>query len=105
MEENGLAAILTNKRLTGVAPEVNLWQVQIRLPTLALKPRGDVTIGPKHRHQWPLQNLKKTSTCYECEKIDKEQKRPVFTSYENDSEFNQTCATKKQNKNLLPRSE
>ena len=30
-----------------------LCQVQIRLPTLALKPRGDVTIIPKQGYQWP----------------------------------------------------
>ena len=28
-------------------------QVRIRLPTLALKPRGDVTKSPKHGYQWP----------------------------------------------------
>ena len=42
----------------GVAPEVNLrgeclHQVQISLPTLALKPRGDVTRSPKQGYQWP----------------------------------------------------
>ena len=51
VEENGSAAMLANKRAAGVTPEVNLkehvthislCQVQIRLPTLALKPRGDV---------------------------------------------------------------
>ena len=28
-------------------------QVRIRLPTLALKPRGDVTRSPKQGYQWP----------------------------------------------------
>ena len=33
----------------------NIWlcQVQIRVPTLALKPRGDITRSPKQRYQWP----------------------------------------------------
>ena len=45
----------------GVAPEVNLNecvihmppQARIRLPTLALKPRGDITRSPKQGYQWP----------------------------------------------------
>ena len=52
-----MAAIYTSK---GVRQEVNLGniyhvclcQVWIRLPTLALKPRGDVT-SPKQGYQWP----------------------------------------------------
>ena len=32
---------------------VHLCQVQMRLPTLALKPRGDVTESPKQGYQWP----------------------------------------------------
>ena len=44
MDEIGLAVKLATKKLTGVIPQVNLMehvhlcQVQIRLPTLALKP-------------------------------------------------------------------
>ena len=61
MEENGLATILATKRSAGVTPEVNLCepshvclcQVQIRLLTLALKPRGDITRSPKQWYQWP----------------------------------------------------
>ena len=30
-----------------------MWQVWIRLPTLALKPRGNVTKSPKQGYQWP----------------------------------------------------
>ena len=49
------------KRSVGVTPEVSLrniyhiclHQVLIRLPTLALKPKGDVTRSPKQRYQWP----------------------------------------------------
>ena len=62
MEDNSLAAMLASKRSAGVAPEVNLrecishiclHQVQIRLPTLVLKPRGDVSRSPKQGYQWP----------------------------------------------------
>ena len=53
--------MLATKRSAGVAPEVNLGehvthnlhQVQIRLLTLVLKPRGDVTRSPKQGYQWP----------------------------------------------------
>ena len=57
-----LAAMLAIYTGRGVAPEVNLreriyhvclCQVRIRLPTLALKPRGDVTRSPKQGYQWP----------------------------------------------------
>ena len=54
MKENGSAAMMATKRSAGVAPRVNLREhvhlhrVQIRLPTLALKHRGDVTRSPKH---------------------------------------------------------
>ena len=43
VEENGLAAMLANKRLAGVTPEVNLREhvTCSPLPTLALKPRAD----------------------------------------------------------------
>ena len=49
--EGRLAAMLAVEKSAGVIPEVNLreltscnvWLVQIILPTLALKPRGDVT--------------------------------------------------------------
>ena len=53
VEGNGLAAMLAGKRLAAVTPEVNLrehvflHQASIRLPTLALKPRGDITRSPK----------------------------------------------------------
>ena len=52
--------MLAVKMSAGVTPEVNfrnvhyvyLCQVQIRLPTLALKPRGDITRSPKQGYQW-----------------------------------------------------
>ena len=49
VEENDSAAMLATKRSADAAPEVNLTdhQVQIRLPNLALKPRGDITSSPK----------------------------------------------------------
>ena len=55
VEEIGSAAILATKRSVGVTTELNhrdhetcmLYQVQIMLPTLALKPRGDITRSPK----------------------------------------------------------
>ena len=56
--------ILATKRLAHVAPEVNLRECNITFarllqkvnkaePTLALKPRGDVTRNPKQGYQWP----------------------------------------------------
>ena len=61
MKEIGSVTMLATKRSAGVAPEVNLrecvtlhlCQVRIRLPTLTLKPRRDVTRSPKHGYQWP----------------------------------------------------
>ena len=54
VDENGSAAMLVSKRSADVAPEVNLREntscmflpSAIRLPTLALKPRTDVTRSP-----------------------------------------------------------
>ena len=34
-------------------PQVRLRQVRIRLPTLAVKPRGDITRSAKQGYQWP----------------------------------------------------
>ena len=54
-----MLALYTGK---GVAPEVNLRERISHIPlqssnktepTLALKPRGDVTRSPKQRYQWP----------------------------------------------------
>ena len=42
MEENSLAAMLAGH------------QVQIGLPTVALKPRGDITRSPKQGPQWHI---------------------------------------------------
>ena len=58
VEEIGMAAMLVAKRLAGVTPEVNLREYVIcmplpRLPTLTLKPKGDVTRSPKQGYQWP----------------------------------------------------
>ena len=59
------AAIPVVKRLAGVALEVNLRECTLHLPpqkvnkaepTLALKPRGDITRNPKQGCQWP-QNM------------------------------------------------
>ena len=62
----GLAAMLATKRSLGVAPEMNLGgkhvthicpcQVPIRLPTLTLRLRGDITRSPKQGYQWPHRN-------------------------------------------------
>ena len=43
--------------------------MRIRQPTLALKPRGDVTRNPKHGYQWP-----QNRTCV-CQELKKEKKR------------------------------
>ena len=57
-----LAAMLVLYTGTGVAPEVNLREhitgtplpsTNKAEPTLALKPRGDVTRSPKQGYQWP----------------------------------------------------
>ena len=54
--------MLAIKRSAGVAPEVNLREHVTHMPppsankaepTLALKPRGDVTKSPKQGYQWP----------------------------------------------------
>ena len=54
-----MLALYTSK---GVTPEVNLRECILRTPppsankaepTLALKPRGDVTRSPKQGYQWP----------------------------------------------------
>ena len=49
-----MPVIYTGKCVTS---EVNIWyyasaKVRIRLPILALKPRGDVTRSPKQEYQW-----------------------------------------------------
>ena len=57
-----LAAMLAIYTGRGVTPEVNLWEHISCMspqssnkaePTLALKPRGDVTRSPKQGYQWP----------------------------------------------------
>ena len=57
-----LAAMLALYTGKGVVPEVNLRECILRTPlpsankaepTLALKPRGDVTRSPKQGYQWP----------------------------------------------------
>ena len=54
--------MLAAKKTAGVAPEVNLREctshtplpsVNKAEPTVALKPRGDVTRSPKQGYQWP----------------------------------------------------
>ena len=69
------AAMLAIYNSRGVTPEVNLsehishtppWSLNKAEPTLALKPRGDITRSPKQGYQWPQkwtcvqQNFKKT---------------------------------------------
>ena len=54
MEENYLAAMLAAKRSAGVAPEV---KAQIRLPTLVLKPTGDLTRSPKQLSVVPQKDV------------------------------------------------
>ena len=39
--------------ISGNVYYIHLLQVWIRLPTLALKPRGDITRSPKQGNQWP----------------------------------------------------
>ena len=65
VEEIGSVAMLAAKRSAGVAPEVNLSKCTMHMPlpsvnkaepTLALKPRGDVTKSLKHGHQCPHKN-------------------------------------------------
>ena len=41
------------KLISGNVHLICLCQVRIRLPTLVLKPRGNVTRSPKQGHQWP----------------------------------------------------
>ena len=58
VKENDLAALQATKRSAAVAPEVKVlhvcfYQVWIRLPTLALKPGGDITRSPKEGYQGP----------------------------------------------------
>ena len=57
-----LAAMLALHTGRGVTPQVNLRECISRMPlqssnktepTLALKPRGDVTRSPKQGYQWP----------------------------------------------------
>ena len=60
MEEISSATMLADKRSAGVTPEVNLYNMQyirlyqagIRLPTVALKPREDITRSQKQEYQW-----------------------------------------------------
>ena len=78
--------MLAAKRSACVAPEVDLWECTLHSspqkankaePTLALKPRGDVTRNPKQGYQWPpkrtcvcvhqklfLKKEKKSSLCF-----------------------------------------
>ena len=54
MEDVGTTSILAAKR---VLYQVNKYtSAQIRLPTLALKPRRDITRSPKQGYQWPHKN-------------------------------------------------
>ena len=57
----GLTAMLSANRSAGVAPEVNLrkcvTRMPPRLPTLALKPKGDVVRSPKQGYQWPCKKF------------------------------------------------
>ena len=63
-EENGSAAMLATKRLAGVAAEVCLCQLHIRL---LLRLRGDVTRNPKQGCQLPL--LMSSKNCFKKLKI------------------------------------
>ena len=47
--------------------------MRIRQPTVALKPRGDVTRNPKQRYQWP-QN--RTCECVRQKNLKKTTKKP-----------------------------
>ena len=70
--------MLAPKRLAYVAPEVDLGKCTLHLPpqkankaepTLALKPRGDVTGNPKQGYQWPQKR-----TCVSADKNFKNKK-------------------------------
>ena len=61
MNPVGAPQCLPSRGWQRVAPEVDLRErtlrsasaMRIRQPTLALKPRGDVTRNPKQGYQWP----------------------------------------------------
>ena len=61
VEENGLAAMLANKRLAGVAPKVNLRECEIcmSLPSVnkvahsGFKTQRRYHTSPKKYYQWP----------------------------------------------------
>ena len=55
----------TRPEFQGMYITLFLNQVQIRLLTLALKPRGDVTRSPKQWYQWPN---KRTCVHQKCKK-------------------------------------
>ena len=70
--------MLATKRLARVAPEVDLGECTLHLPpqksnkaepTLALKPRGDVTRNPKQGYQWPQKR-----TCVSAKNFKKKKK-------------------------------
>ena len=45
--------VLHQRRILGNIQHILLCQAQIRLSTLVLKPRGDITRCPKQGYQWP----------------------------------------------------
>ena len=71
MKDNGSTTMLVTKRSAGVAPDVylrkcvtHLCRARIRLVTVALKTRGDVTRSPKQGYQtYVLQKLKTKELC------------------------------------------
>ena len=60
MDEISSTAMLTARKSTGITPEVNFGNVyhsgnvyiSTKVPTLVLKPRGDITRSLKQGYQW-----------------------------------------------------
>ena len=86
--ESQLAAMLAIYTGRGVAPEVNLRDHISHMPlpsankaepTLALKPKGDVTKSPKQGHQWPQK-----WTCVQQKIFKKNKKR--FSWYDGEAQ-------------------
>ena len=76
VDQKGSAAMLTSIQSAGVTPEVNLRIIQVRKhakgPTLALKPRTDVTRSPK---QWSLKKDSCPQKNFSLKKVQKYEKQ------------------------------
>ena len=93
-----LAAMLALYTSKGVAPEVNLREHILHMPppsankaepTLALKPRGDITRSPKQGYQWPQK-----WTCVQQNFLKKkEKKKEMYAFHLNSYELDTTINT------------